>query len=188
VGVLNQELAINAGFSGVMLRATGINWDLRKNYPYEIYKNLNFFVPICWTGDSFSRYILRIEEMRQSISIIYQCLNYIPGGEVKLPNYDISPVDKFMMTDSMEMTISRFKYYSDNINFLKDQSYTSVESPKGEFGIFFVTDSFKLYRCGIRSPGYFHLQAIKMLVKNNLLADLVTVIGSQDIVFGEIDR
>jgi len=112
----------------------------------------------------------------------------IPKGEIKVHDYNISPVDKFIMADSMEMTISRFKYYSENVNFFKNQSYTAVESPKGEFGIFFITENFKLYRCAIRSPGYFHLQALQLLVKNNLLADLVTVIGSQDIVFGEIDR
>jgi len=129
-----------------------------------------------------------MEEMRQSVNIIYQCLNMIPEGEIKVHDYNISPVDKFIMADSMEMTISRFKYYSENVNFFKNQSYTAVESPKGEFGIFFITENFKLYRCAIRSPGYFHLQALQLLVKNNLLADLVTVIGSQDIVFGEIDR
>jgi NADH-quinone oxidoreductase subunit D len=131
---------------------------------------------------------LRLEEMRQSVKLINQCLNEIPVGHVKLDNYNISPVDKFNMATSMELTISRFKYYSENTYFHKDQSYTSVESPKGEFGVFFITDGFKLYRCGIRSPGYFHLQGLQLLVKNNLLADLVTVIGSQDIVFGEIDR
>jgi NADH:ubiquinone oxidoreductase subunit D len=129
-----------------------------------------------------------MEEMRQSISIILQCLNLIPDGEIKINDFSISPVTKFNMIESMELTISRFKYYSENVYFPKEQSYTSVESPKGEFGVFFVTDGFKLYRCAIRSPGYFHLQGLGLYVKNNLLADLVTVIGSQDIVFGEIDR
>jgi NADH dehydrogenase (ubiquinone) Fe-S protein 2 len=188
VGVISQTLAINAGFSGILLRATGINWDLRKNFAYEVYNKLEFKIPVSYSGDSFSRYILRLEEMRQSVSIICECIQKIPTGEIKTSDYSISPVEKFNMLDSMEMTISRFKHYSENINFIKTQSYTSIESPKGEFGVFFVTDGFKLYRCGIRSPGYFHLQSLQLLVKNNLLADLVTVIGSQDIVFGEIDR
>jgi NADH dehydrogenase (ubiquinone) Fe-S protein 2 len=188
VGVVSQETALNSGFSGVLLRATGLNWDIRKNFPYEIYEDLNFLIPVSYIGDSYSRYILRMEEMRQSISIILQCLNLIPDGEIKINDFSISPVTKFNMIESMELTISRFKYYSENVYFPKEQSYTSVESPKGEFGVFFVTDGFKLYRCAIRSPGYFHLQGLGLYVKNNLLADLVTVIGSQDIVFGEIDR
>ena len=126
--------------------------------------------------------------MRQSILIINQCLELIPDGAIKNDNFNISPVSKLNMSDSMELTISRFKYYSENINFLKEQTYTSIESPKGEIGVFLLTDGFKLYRCAIRSPGYFHLQGLNLMVKNALLADLVTVIGSQDIVFGEIDR
>jgi NADH dehydrogenase (ubiquinone) Fe-S protein 2 len=126
IGVISQKTAINLGFSGVLLRATGINWDLRKNFPYEIYDTINFLVPVSNIGDSYSRYILRLEEMRQSISIINQCLNLIPDGEIKNDNFNISPVSKMAMINSMELTISRFKYYSENINFLKEQTYTSI--------------------------------------------------------------
>jgi len=129
-----------------------------------------------------------MQEMRESLSIIYQCLNNMPLGNIMVDDYTISPPTKIDMLDSMEMVINRFKHYSENIYFKQDQSYTSIESPKGEFGVFFVTDGFEIYRCGIRSPGYFHLQALRYFVHNKLIADLVTVIGSQDVVFGEIDR
>jgi NADH:ubiquinone oxidoreductase subunit D len=131
---------------------------------------------------------MRMQEMRESVSIIYQCLNLLPSGDIQTNDFTISPVSKLKMADSMELTISRFKHYSENVYFPKEQSYTSIESPKGEFGVFFVTDGFKLYRVAVRSPGYFHLQGLNLFVKNGLLADLVTIIGSQDIVFGEIDR
>jgi NADH:ubiquinone oxidoreductase subunit D len=129
-----------------------------------------------------------MEEMRQSVAIIFQCINLMQEGEVRVENYTISPSSKFNMINSMQMVINRFKFYSENIYFPIEQSYTSVESPKGEFGVFFVTNGFQIDRCAIRSPGYFHLQGLGLMVKNNLIGDLVTVIGSQDVVFGEIDR
>jgi NADH dehydrogenase (ubiquinone) Fe-S protein 2 len=188
VGVLTQEQAILWGFSGVMLRSTGINWDLRKNQPYEIYNELQFEVPIGQKGDSYDRYLLRIREMRESVNMILQSLNTLPEGVIKIDNNKIVPPKRYQFKTSMESLIHHFKLYSEGMILGKTIQYNGIESPKGEFGVFLVTNGNRLFRCKIRSPGYFHLQGLDFMVRNHLLADTVTIIGTQDIVFGEVDR
>jgi len=189
VGMITQEQAFSFGFSGVLLRSTGINWDLRKTTPYEIYSNLDFTIPVGTTGDCYDRYLLRIEEMRQSLFIIKQCLDALPEGQINIDNKKISIPDRANMKQSMEALIHHFKLYSEGVSIKKNSVYTSIEAPKGEFGVFLMSDSStKPYRCKIKAPGFLHLQGLDIMAKNHLLADVVTIIGTQDIVFGEIDR
>jgi NADH:ubiquinone oxidoreductase subunit D len=172
-----------------MLRGSGFFWDLRKNFSYELYDCINFKVPIGLTGDCFDRFLIRIEEMRQSLSIIYQLLINFPYGEIKIDNFKVSSIKRSYIKKSMEELIHHFKYFSEGFCLIKNSLYLAVEAPKGEFGIFLMSDNTnKPYRCKIRSPGFFHLQSLNEMVKNHLIADLVTIIGTQDIVFGEIDR
>ena len=189
IGVVSAKDAKNWGFSGVMLRSTGISWDIRKDEPYEIYNELDFSIPVGKNGDCYDRYVMRVEEMRQSISIIIQCLNKIPRGPVKtLDNKKTAP-SRFDVKNSMESLINHFKYYSEGFKIEAGETYLATEVPKGEFGVFLVADgSSKPYRCKIKSPGFTHLQALNMLSKNLLIADVVAIIGTIDIVFGEIDR
>jgi len=189
VGIVTRSQALNYGFSGVMLRGSGINWDLRKTQSYEIYDELDFDIPIGHNGDCYDRYLVRVEEMRQSIKIINQCINKIPEGIIKNINNKITLVNRNLMKNSMEGLIHHFKYYSNGIILPSKEVYTAVEAPKGEFGVFLVSDnSSKPYRCKIRAPGFSHLQGLNFMCKNHFIADLVTIIGTQDIVFGEIDR
>jgi NADH dehydrogenase (ubiquinone) Fe-S protein 2 len=195
VGVISRKDALNYTFSGVMLRSTGVNWDLRKIIRYENYSNLVFKIPISKSGDCYDRFLLRIEEMRQSLIIIRQCLNWLDTiGYIYLETFrhsdsKIQPPTKWSIKSSMESLISHFKLYSEGFVIDSDEIYISVESPKGEFGVYLVSDGTnKPYRCKIKSPGFFHLQGLNKMVKNHLIADLVTIIGTQDIVFGEIDR
>jgi NADH:ubiquinone oxidoreductase subunit D len=176
--------------SGVALRSTGVQWDLRKTQPYEIYNELNFTVPTGRFGDCYDRYILRILEMRQSLNLIFQCLNKIEKGAIKSLDHKLFPPSRSELKSSMEALITHFKYYTDGFTVPATTFYTATESPKGEFGVFLVSDgSNRPYRLKVRAPGYFHLQALNSIVSGKLfLADLVTVIGSLDIVFGEIDR
>lgn len=189
VGIISKEVALDWGLSGVLLRASGLNWDLRKNNPYEIYSELDFKVPIGKNGDNYDRFLVRIEEMRQSLYIISQCINLIPSGPVKLDDYKFVPPARQTMKGSMESLIHHFKLYSEGLRIVAGETYTGVEAPKGEFGVFLISDSSgKPYRCKVRSPGFFHLQSLQYLSVNALLADVVALIGSIDIVFGEIDR
>ena len=189
IGVVTSTEAIELGFSGVMLRGSGISWDLRKNTPYEIYNQLDFEVPVGSNGDCYDRYCLRIEEMRQSISIILQCINKIPVGTIKSNNNKITPPSRKKIKNSMESLIHHFKYYTEGFTIPKNETYVATEAPKGEFGIFLVSDNTnKPYRCKIKAPGFGHLQALNYMSKNHLLADVVTIIGTLDIVFGEVDR
>jgi len=189
IGTITKEQAMNLGFSGVMLRASGVPWDLRKNQSYEIYDKLKFEIPIGYNGDSYDRYLIRIEEMRQSVNIIYQCLNNIPTGDIKIRNNKITQPQRSLMKNSMESLIHHFKFYSEGFTVNSNEIYSAVEAPKGEFGVFLVTDnSNKPYRCKIRSPGFNHLQGLNVMVENSFIADLVTCIGTIDIVFGEVDR
>jgi len=172
-----------------MLRASGIEWDLRKNQSYEIYDDLNFNIAMGSNGDCYDRYLVRIEEMRQSINIINQCLNFIPEGDIKTLNNKIVQPNRYLMKTTMEGLIHHFKYYSENILLKPNEIYSAIEAPKGEFGIYLVSNgSNKAYRCKIRAPGFNHLQGLNLMVENSFIADLVTCIGSIDIVFGEIDR
>ena len=184
VGMFTQKEALNYGFSGILLRSTGLPWDLRKTNPYETYNKINFNVPLGVTGDCYDRYLMRIEEMRQSNNIIQQAINLIPVGSIN--NFiNLTKTDK----QSMEQIIFHFKGYSLGTFYPKGTVYTAVEAPKGEFGVYLSSEgSTKPFRCKIKAPGFLHLQGLEMLTKNHLIADVVTVIGTQDIVFGEIDR
>jgi NADH dehydrogenase (ubiquinone) Fe-S protein 2 len=172
-----------------MVRGSGINHDLRKEQPYEIYEELKFQVPIGKNGDSFDRYQIRVEEMRQSLKIIDQVLSGIPEGLVKTDNQKIIGNSRFVMKNSMEALIHHFKLYTEGFTVPAHEIYTAIEAPKGEFGVFLISDNTsKPYRCKIKAPGFLHLQGINAMTRNHLLADVVTIIGTQDIVFGEVDR
>nr|YP_010508057.1 NADH dehydrogenase subunit 7 [Phytophthora gonapodyides]UXG56395.1 NADH dehydrogenase subunit 7 [Phytophthora gonapodyides] len=189
IGVVSANDALNLGFSGVMLRGSGISWDLRKTQPYEIYDQLKFDIPVGTNGDCYDRYLIRIEEMRQSIRIILQVLNKIPNGPIKLDDKKITNPSRTQMKNSMESLIHHFKYYSENISVNSGETYTVIEAPKGEYGVYLISDgSNKPYRCKIKSPGFLHLQALDYLAKKHMIADVVTIIGTLDVVFGEIDR
>ena len=189
IGVVSAEGAMNWGFTGVLLRGSGIPWDLRSAQPYEVYDKMKFEIPTGLRGDCYDRYLIRVEEMRQSLRIISQCLNQMPNGPIKLDDRKISPPSRSQMKQSMESLIHHFKLFTDGYNVPKGETYTGIEAPKGEFGVFLVSDGTnRPYRCKIRAPGFSHLQGIDFMSKNHMLADVVTIIGTQDIVFGEIDR
>ena len=189
IGVVTAEEAQAWGFSGPMLRGSGIPWDLRKSQPYEIYDQLEFDIPIGKNGDCWDRYLVRMEEMRQSLRIIRQVVQRMPEGPVVADDPTVVPPRRDVMKTSMEALINHFKLYTEGYHVPAGETYTAVEAPKGEFGVYLVADgSNRPYRCKIRAPGFAHLQALDFMSKGHLLADLVTIIGTMDIVFGEIDR
>ena len=189
IGTVEKEDAINLGFTGPMLRASGVPWDLRKSQPYELYDRLDFDVPIGKTGDCYARYLVRMEEMRQSIRLVKQCLDQIKPGPVKVENHKVVPPPRKEMKRSMEALIHHFKLFTEGFHVPAGETYAAVEAPKGEFAVFLVSDGGnKPYRCRIRAPGFAHLQALDFMSKGHMLADVVSIIGSLDIVFGEIDR
>ena len=189
IGIVSKEDALDYSFSGVMLRGSGVAWDLRKSQPYECYDQLEFKIPVGKNGDCYDRYICRIEEMRESVKIINQCLSRIPKGPVKSPDGKITPPPKKEIKESMESLIHHFKLFTEGYRVDEDEIYTAVEAPKGEFGVYLISDgSNKPYKCKIRAPGFSHLQAMDYLIKGHMLADVPAVLGSLDIVFGEIDR
>ncbi|KAE8573712.1 NADH-ubiquinone oxidoreductase 49 kDa subunit [Halyomorpha halys] len=189
IGVVSAEDALNLGFSGVMLRGSGIKWDLRKTQPYDAYPFVEFDVPVGTHGDCYDRYLCRVEEMRQSLKIIEQCLNKMPEGEVKTDDNKISTPSREEMKTSMEALIHHFKLFTQGYQVPPGCTYTAVEAPKGEFGIYLVSDgSSKPYRCKIKAPGFAHLAALEKIGRGSLLADIVAIIGTLDVVFGEIDR
>nr|YP_009502556.1 NADH dehydrogenase subunit 7 [Sargassum yezoense]YP_009924844.1 NADH dehydrogenase subunit 7 [Sargassum siliquastrum]YP_010485684.1 NADH dehydrogenase subunit 7 [Sargassum macrocarpum]YP_010485721.1 NADH dehydrogenase subunit 7 [Sargassum serratifolium]AWV83115.1 NADH dehydrogenase subunit 7 [Sargassum yezoense]QNH69213.1 NADH dehydrogenase subunit 7 [Sargassum siliquastrum]UVW81793.1 NADH dehydrogenase subunit 7 [Sargassum macrocarpum]UVW81830.1 NADH dehydrogenase subunit 7 [Sargassum se len=189
IGVVTAEEAIDWGFSGVMLRGSGVRWDLRKNEPYEIYSDLMFKGVVGKTGDCYDRYLARIEEMRQSLSIIHQCINNMPTGSVKVDDTKICPPSRRDVKQNMESLIHHFKLYTEGVSVPFGETYTATEAPKGEFGVYLVSDgSNRPYRCKIKAPGFSHLQGLNFMAKSHMLADVVTIIGTQDIVFGEVDR
>ena len=189
IGVVHQEEALNLGFSGVMVRGSGTCWDLRKVFPYDCYGSLDFYVPFGAHGDCYDRYLLRMEEMRQSLLIILQCLNIMPKGFIKVDDRKISPPARANMKFSMESLIHHFKLYSEGYNVPEGETYKAIEAPKGEFGVFIKSDGTnKPYRCRIKAPGFMHLQTLDFMSRDHLIADVVTIIGTQDIVFGEVDR
>jgi len=172
-----------------MLRGSGLNYDLKKNYPYEIYSLLDFDIPVGVFGDCYDRYFLRVEEMRQSLKIIYQCIEMLPAGPIKVENKKFVLPARGEMKDEMEDLINHFKLVTDGYDVPAGEIYTSIEAPKGEFGMFLVADgSNKPYRCKIKAPGFLHLQGLNFMTQNHFVADVVTVLGTQDIVFGEVDR
>jgi NADH dehydrogenase (ubiquinone) Fe-S protein 2 len=189
IGTITKTTAFAWGYSGVLLRSTGISWDLRKSAPYEVYSDLDFDIPVGFSGDCYTRYLLRVEEMRQSLRIIKQCLDRMPSGQIKIDNKKIIAPLRSEMKNSMEALIHHFKLYSEGMCIKKNTIYTAIEAPKGEFGVFLMSDNTgRPYRCKIKAPGFLHLQGLNIMVRNHLLADVVTIIGTQDIVFGEIDR
>ena len=189
IGHVSRDDAMLWGFSGVLLRGSGLQWDLRRAQPYEVYDRLDFEIPVGTRGDSYDRYLIRIEEMRQSLRLIIQCLNQMPEGVVKTDDKKITPPSRAHMKESMEALIHHFKVYTEGFAVPAGATYTALEAPKGEFGVYLVSDgSSKPYRCKIRAPGFFHLQGLEMMSKDHMLADVVTIIGTQDIVFGEVDR
>ncbi len=189
IGVVTAENAINFGFSGVMLRGSGVEWDLRKVFPYEIYNDIPFGIPVGKNGDCFDRYLIRIEEMRQSLVIIEYCLNHIVEGPVKVNDYKINPPARALMKYSMEALIHHFKLYTEGFTIPDGECYSIVEAPKGEFGVYLKSNNTnRPYRCRIKAPGFLHLQGLNFMCKGHMLADVVTIIGTQDIVFGEVDR
>lgn len=189
IGVVSKQQALDWGFSGPMIRGSGIAWDLRKSQPYEIYGELDFDIPIGKNGDSYDRYLIRVQEMYESIKIIEQCLAKIPNGEVVTDDKRVAPPKRDDMKHSMESLINHFKLYTEGYHVPAGEFYGCVEAPKGEFGVYLISDgSNKPHRCRVRAPGFAHLQGLEFMVKGNLLADVVTVISTQDIVFGEVDR
>ncbi len=189
IGGLSAEEAMDWGFSGPNLRACGVPWDIRKAQPYDVYDQMDFDIPVGKTGDCYDRYLVRIAEMRQSLRIIKQCLAKMPEGPVKIDNHKITPPSRADMKNSMESLIHHFKLFTEGYHVPAGETYTAVEAPKGEFAVYLVSDgSNKPYRCKIRAPGFAHLQALELVSKGYMLADVVANIGSLDIVFGEIDR
>ena len=189
IGVINAEQALDWGFSGPNLRASGVPWDLRKAQPYEVYDRLEFDVPIGKHGDCYDRYLVRMYEMRESVKIVRHCLQDMPPGPVKVDDRKIAPPPRGEMKHSMEALIHHFKLYTEGYRVPAGETYTVVEAPKGEFGVYLVADGTnRPYRCKIRAPGFAHLQAMDLLCRGHMLADVVAVLGSLDIVFGEVDR
>jgi len=188
IGVVDYKKAIEWGFSGVMLRGSGIPWDLRKTQPYEIYSSLDFNVPVGSNGDCYDRYIIRVEEMRESVEIIKQVLNMLETGPIKYYHKNLAP-SRLEAKTSMEGVIHHFKYFTENLRIPTGETYTATEAPKGEFGVYLISNNTEMpYRCKIKAPGFGHLQALEDMARGHMIADVVTIIGTQDIVFGEIDR
>ncbi|KJK23673.1 NADH dehydrogenase [Burkholderiaceae bacterium 16] len=191
IGVVSPERALQMGFTGPMLRGSGIEWDLRKKQPYEVYDRMDFQVPVGVGGDCYSRYLVRIEEMRQSNGIIKQCIDWLRRnpGPVMTDNHKVAPPSRVDMKSNMEELIHHFKLFTEGIHVPEGETYAAVEHPKGEFGIYAISDGAnKPYRLKIRAPGFAHLAALDEMAKGHMIADAVTIIGTQDIVFGEIDR
>lgn len=189
VGIVSYEEALNWGFSGPMLRGSGIVWDLRKTSPYDAYNLVDFDVPVGRHGDCYDRYLIRIEEMKESLNIMEQCLNNLPVGPVKVDDKKISPPSRGLMKYSMESLIHHFKLYTEGYSVLPGEAYAVVEAPKGELGVYLKSNGTnKPYRCRIKAPGFLHLQGLDFMSQGHMIADVVTMIGTQDIVFGEVDR
>jgi NADH-quinone oxidoreductase subunit D len=191
IGVVSAERAIALGFTGPMLRGSGIEWDLRKKQPYEVYDRLQFDVPVGVNGDCYDRYLVRIEEMRQSNRILQQCIEWLRAnpGPVMIDNYKVAPPARVSMKSNMEELIHHFKLYTEGMHVPAGEAYAAVEHPKGEFGIYLISDNAnKPYRLKIRAPGFAHLSAFDEMARGHMIADAVAIIGTQDIVFGEIDR
>lgn len=189
IGVVSSQDAYDWSFSGVMLRGSGVKWDLRKSQPYEVYEDLDFDIPVGTNGDCYDRYLIRVYEMKQSLKIIEQCLNNMPNGIIKSSDKKLTPPSRTDVKQSMEALIHHFKIYTQGVVVPEGETYTSTEAPKGEFGVYIVSNNTnRPYRCKIKAPGFNHLQALNFMSKGHLIADVVTIIGTQDIVFGEVDR
>ncbi len=189
IGKISKEEAVDNGFSGFVLRASGVPWDLRRSQPYDSYEDFDFKVPIGKNGDCYDRYLCQMDEMRESIKIMTQCINNMPDGEVINRQTKIAPPKRAEMKESMEAIIHHFKFFTEGFHVPEGEIYTAVEAPKGEFGVYLISDNTsRPYRCKIRAPGFAHLQAFNLLSKGHLLADVPAILGSLAIVFGEVDR
>ncbi len=189
IGVVTKEQALDWGFTGPMLRASDVPWDLRRSQPYDAYDKVDFKVPTGSHGDCYDRYLVRVEEMRQSLHIMRQCLLHMPDGDYRTKNHKVSPPNRQDMKTSMESMIHHFKLYTEGYHVPAGETYTAVEAPKGEFGVYLISDgSNKPYRCKIRAPGFAFMQGMEFMSKGHMLADIPAIIGSMDIVFGEVDR
>ena len=189
IGTVTANDVCQWGFSGVMLRGSGIEWDLRKSQPYEVYDQLQFSVPVGTNGDCYDRYLIRVFEMKESLKIVEQCLNLMPNGFIKTNDSKICPPSRTEMKHSMEALIHHFKMYTQGVSIPASETYIGTEAPKGEFGVYLISDNTnRPYRCKIKAPGFNHLQALDCMSRGHLIADVVTIIGTQDIVFGEVDR
>ena len=189
IGVVSQKEAMNWGFSGPMLRGSGIAWDLRKSNPYDVYDEMDFKVPIGKNGDCYDRYFVRMLEMYESVKIIKQCIEKMPKGAVKTDDPKLTPPTRAKMKESMEAMIHHFKLYTEGYDVPAGETYKAVEAPKGEFGVYlYSTGNNRPYRCRIKAPGFAHLQGLDFMSKGHLMADVITIIATLDIVFGEIDR
>jgi NADH-quinone oxidoreductase subunit D len=191
IGVVSPERAVALGFTGPMLRGSGVEWDLRRKQPYEVYEHMDFDIPVGVNGDCYDRYLVRIEEMRQSNRIVKQCIEWLRKnpGPVIVDNYKVAPPARVSMKSNMEELIHHFKLYTEGMHVPAGEAYACVEHPKGEFGIYLISDnSNKPYRLKIRAPGFAHLAAFDEMARGHMIADAVAIIGTQDIVFGEIDR
>jgi NADH-quinone oxidoreductase subunit D len=191
IGVVSPERALQLGFSGPMIRGSGIAWDLRKKQPYEVYDRMDFDIPVGVNGDCFDRYLVRVEEMRQSVRIILQCVAWLRAnpGPVMLDSHKVRAPRREEMKEDMEALIHHFKFFTEGYCVPAGEAYAAVEAPKGELGVYLVSDGAnKPYRLKVRAPGFAHLAALEEMVKGHMLADVVAVIGTQDIVFGEVDR
>ncbi len=189
IGVVDRETIMQWGFSGVMVRGSGLAWDLRRSQPYEVYSELDFKIPVGKNGDNYDRYVCRMEEMKESVKIMRQCIEMMPQGEVLLAGSKVSPPRRADMKNSMEALIHHFKLYTEGFHVPAGEVYAAVEAPKGEFGVYLVADGTnKPYRAKLRAPSYPHLAAMDHLSKGHMLADVSAILGSLDVVFGEIDR
>jgi NADH-quinone oxidoreductase subunit D len=191
IGVLSPERALNLGLTGAMLRGSGIEWDLRKKQPYDVYRQLDFDIPVGVNGDCYDRYLVRVEEMRQSNRIVAQCAAWLKQnpGPVISANHKVAPPSRSGMKSNMEELIHHFKLFTEGMHVPEGEVYAATEHPKGEFGIYLLSDGAnKPYRLKIRAPGYAHLAALDEMSRGHMIADVVAIIGTQDIVFGEIDR
>ncbi|MDP1996546.1 MAG: NADH-quinone oxidoreductase subunit D [Gallionella sp.] len=191
IGVVSPERALALGFTGPMLRGSGVEWDLRKKQPYEVYDRLDFDIPVGTNGDSYDRYLVRVEEFRQSNRIIKQCIDWLRQnpGPVMTDNFKFAPPKREAMKQNMEELIHHFKLFTEGMHVPAGEAYAAVEHPKGEFGIYLISDGAnKPYRMKIRAPGFAHIAALDEMVRGHMIADVVTIIGTQDIVFGEVDR
>jgi NADH-quinone oxidoreductase subunit D len=191
IGVVDPDRAKQLGFTGPMLRGSGVEWDLRKKQPYEVYERLNFDIPVGVNGDCYDRYLVRMEEMRQSNRIVRQCVDWLRQnpGPVLLEDHKITPPKREEMKADMEALIHHFKLFTEGMCLPEGEAYAAVEHPKGEFGVYLVSDGSNTpYRLKVRAPGFVHLSALDEMARGHMLADVVAIIGTQDIVFGEIDR
>ena len=191
IGVVSPERALNLGFTGPMLRGSGVEWDLRRKQPYEVYDQLDFQIPVGVNGDCYDRYLVRVEEMRQSVAIVRQCVDWLRqnDGPVMLDDHKITPPKRADMKEDMEALIHHFKLFTEGYCVPEGETYACVEAPKGEFGVYLISDGAnKPYRVKVRAPGFAHLSALDEMARGHMLADVVALIGTLDVVFGEIDR